>query len=39
MFPKIGVKDPKMDGFISWKKTYVLMDDLGVFPLFVETQT
>ena len=36
MFPKIGGKKPKMDGENNGKP-YVQMDDLGGFPIFLET--
>ncbi len=36
MFPKIVGKPPKMDGLLSWK-TPIKMDDLGGFPIFLET--
>ena len=35
MFPKIGGKPPKW--MVYNGKPYFLMDDLGVFPLFLET--
>ena len=38
LFPKIGgwILPPKMDGLFHGK-AYEEMDDLGVFPLFLET--
>ena len=37
VFPNNRGKTPKMDGENNGSKPYVLMDDLGGVPIFLET--